>query len=537
MTVLHPEFNRENPVWLENHSQMKAAIQEFREAERQIILQENKAKPKFDKRGQLLPRERLALLLDRGSPFLELSSLAGRLMHDDTDGSGAGGGIICGIGTVSGVCCMVMASNSAVKGGTVSPAGLSKSLRAQEIALENKLPVVFLVESGGANLQYQSEIFIQGGRGFANQARLSAAGIPQITVVHGSSTAGGAYFPGMSDYVIMVRNKARVFLAGPPLLRAATGEIATEEELGGAEMHAGIAGTAEYLAEDDRDALRLAREVVDTLGWDEQTNAQASREIKDPLYPSEDLLGFVPVDFRQNYDVRQVIACLVDGSRFLEFKSGLDGFTICGHARLSGFACGLIGNNGPITHKGAAKAAQFIQLCCQSNTPIIYLQNTTGYMVGVDAEQNGIIKHGSKMLQAVANASVPQITLVIGGSFGAGNYGMCGRGMGPRFIFSWPNARIGVMGSDQAAGVMSMITRAKMQRAGAVDETVLKAMEQKIKARMEEESTALFGTARLWDDGIIDPRDSRAVLQTVLAICRDAEERKLQSNTFGIARL
>ncbi|MBO1320602.1 acyl-CoA carboxylase subunit beta [Acanthopleuribacter pedis] len=516
---------------------MSAEIDVFRSAEARLIEREEKARPKFAKRGQILPRERIGLLLDPGSPFLELMALAGYQRHDDKDGSEAGGGTIAGIGYVSGVRCMVMASNSAVKGGAISPAGLHKNLRCQQIALENRLPLIFLVESAGANLTYQAELFVEGGRGFANQARLSAAGIPQITVVHGSSTAGGAYIPGLSDYVVMVKQQAKVFLAGPPLLRAATGEIANDEELGGAEMHAAVAGTAEYLAEDDADGLRLAREIVAQLGRRDPRPAGGARTFAPPDHPVEELIEVVPTDFKQSYDVREVIARLADASAFTPFKADFDAFTICGTAAITGFHVGFIGNNGPITAAGAAKAAQFIQLCCQSNTPLVFLQNTTGYMVGKDAERGGIIKHGSKMIQAVANADVPKITIVIGGSFGAGNYGMCGRGLDPRFIFSWPNARIGVMGADQAAGVMSMITRAKTARAGKpMPEEHLAMMEQQIRAKMTAESHSLFGSARLWDDGIIDPRDTRRLLSFLLDICDQAAACQPRPNSFGVAR-
>ena len=415
--------------------------------------------------------------------------------------------------------------------------GLKKSLRAQEIARENKLPMVRLVESGGANLLYQAEIFVEGGRGFANQARMSAAGIPQVTVVHGSSTAGGAYLPGLSDYVILVRGKAKVFLAGPPLLKAATGEIATDEELGGAEMHATKSGLAEYLAEDDADGIRLAREVLGRLPWNEQLPAQRDVTWKEPRYPVEELAGAVPVDYRKPYDVHEVIARLVDDSDFLDFKALYGVHTVCGHASLEGHALGIISNNGPIDVDGATKAAQFIQLCCQANIPILYLQNTTGYMVGREAEQAGIIKHGSKMIQAVANATVPQITLHIGASFGAGNYGMCGRAYDPRFIFAWPNNRVAVMGGEQAAKVMSIVTEDKAKREGKpVDRAMLDKMEAGIVKRMDGESAALFATARLWDDGLIDPRDSRRVLAMCLSICREATIRPLRTTTFGVGR-
>ncbi|MBF0236365.1 MAG: acyl-CoA carboxylase subunit beta [SAR324 cluster bacterium] len=538
MPVIQTRIDKASEDFQKNRNEMLAIIAEFRSAEKKVVDKEEAAREKFNKRGQLLPRERLSMLLDPGSPFLELSSLAGHRMYDDEDGTGAGGGIISGIGFVAGVRCVVSCSNSAIKGGTISPAGLKKSLRTQQVIMENNLPAITLAESGGANLMYQSEIFIEGGQTFANQARISAAGIPQITVVHGSSTAGGAYLPGLSDYVVMVRKKAKVFLAGPPLLKAATGEIATDEDLGGAEMHGTIAGTAEYLAEDDRDGIRIAREIVSSLGWNNNCSFQNPTRFKPPQYDAEELIGIVPPDFKKNYDVREVIARITDDSAFLEFKEEYDPYTICGHASLEGLPCGIIGNNGPITPKGAVKAAQFIQLCCQSNIPIIYLQNTTGYMVGTDAEQNGIVKHGSKMLQAVANATVPQITIVLGGSFGAGNYGMCGRGLSPRFILSWPNARIGVMGGEQAAKVMSIVTEEKNKKRGqTTSPDMLKMMEQQIIERMDKESTAIFGSARLWDDGIIDPRDTRKVLSFLLRTCLEGDSRRLYPVTFGVARM
>jgi geranyl-CoA carboxylase beta subunit len=425
-----------------------------------------------------------------------------------------------------------------VKGGTATPWGIQKALRAQELARENRLPVVSLVESGGANLLYQQEIFIPGGETFYNQAKLSAAGIPQITVVHGSSTAGGAYIPGLSDHVVMVRGKAKVFLAGPPLLRAATGEVADDEELGGAEMHATQAGTADHLAEDDADAIRIARELVASLGWDQRLAPLPRAAFEPPRYPAEELCGVVPVDHRRPYDCREVIARLVDGSDFTPFKDAYDALTVCGWARLEGRPIGLIGNNGPITAKGATKAGQFIQLCCQSNTPIVYLQNTTGYMVGTQAEQGGIVKHGAKMLQAVANATVPQVTLLLGGAFGAGNYGMCGRAFHPRFIFAWPNARTAVMGGEQAAKVLSIVSAEKARRAGQpVDEEALRWMAQPLIEQFERESDAFHCSARLFDDGVIDPRDSRRVLSFVLATCEEASRRALSPNTFGVARL
>jgi len=539
MPVLQTRIDRNSEGFRTNREQMLALIAEFRELEQKVRDASNSKRDLFRTRGQLLPRERVALLLDRGAPWLELSTLAGYRMHDD-DGRGgiqAGGGI-AGIGYVSGVRCIVAASDSAIKGGTSTPMGVKKNLRVQQIALENKLPMLRLVESGGANLLYQGEMFVEGGRGFANQARMSAAGIPQVTVVHGSSTAGGAYLPGLSDYVILVRNKAKVFLAGPPLLRAATGEIAGDEELGGAEMHATISGLGEYLAEDDGDGIRIARDIMAKLPWNQQLPVRAEKAFQQPRYEADELAGVVPVDYRKPYDVREVIARVVDDSDFLDFKALYGVHTVCGHAEIEGHAVGLIGNNGPIDADGSAKAAQFIQICCQANIPIVYLQNTTGYMVGREAEQDGIIKHGSKMIQAVANANVPQITLHIGASFGAGNYGMCGRAYDPRFIFAWPNNRIAVMGGEQAARVMSIVTEEKLKREGKpVEREKLEAMEQDIIRRIDGESMALYATARLWDDGLIDPRDSRKVLALCLSICREAEIRPLKPNTFGVGRM
>ncbi len=538
MPVIESKVDVHAESFAQNRQDMLGCISEFRAVEQKVRDSELSKKAKFEKRGQLLPRDRLNLMLDRGSPFLELSTLCGYKYHDDKDGSLAGGNSIYGIGYVAGTRCMITASNSAIKGGTMTPYGVQKTLRVQEIAMQQKLPVVAMIESGGANLLYQEDLFIAGGKTFCNQARLSAAGIPQVTVVHGSSTAGGAYMPGLSDYVIMVRGKAKVFLAGPPLLRAATGEIAEDEELGGADMHATVAGTCEYLAEDDADGIRIAREVMQNIAWNNHLPVMSPREFSEPLYDIDDLCGIVPVDYRKPYDCREVIARLVDSSEFLEFKADWDQQTICGQASIEGQPVGIIGNNGPITTKGANKAGQFIQLCCQSDMPIIYLQNITGFMVGTDAEQGGIVKHGSKMIQAVANATVPQITIVIGGSFGAGNYGMCGRGFDPDFIFAWPNSRTAVMGGEQAAKVMSIVTEAKMKLAGQdVPEEMLQQMEQQIIDKFNEQSHPFNGTARLWDDGLIDPRDTRRVLAMTLSVCREARIRSLKPSTFGAARL
>ena len=497
------------------------------------------SKPLFDKRGQLLPRERLALLLDPGSPYIELSALAGYgLDRPEPDKSVPGAGVITGIGHVSGVRCMVVASDAGIEAGAIRPMGLEKLLRAQQLALANRLPFVHLVESAGANLlQYKVLTFVHGGGIFRNLARLSAAGLPVVTVVHGSSTAGGAYMPGLSDYVIMVRGRARAFLAGPPLLKAATGEIATEEELGGGEMHSSVSGLGEYLAEDDRDGIRLAREVVGCLNWPSGVVLAPVRNGKAPRYAAEELRGIMPADGRKPVDMREVIARIVDDSDFLEFKALYGPGTLCGHAQLDGYPVGIISNNGPIDPAGANKATHFIQACCQSGTPLIYLQNTTGYMVGRQYEQEGMIKHGSKMIQAVTSANVPQITLMCGASYGAGNYGMCGRAYEPRFLFSWPNARTAVMGGEQAATTMRIVAEAGAKRKGvALDEAALQAQEQAIIATFERQQSAIATSSLMLDDGIIDPADTRVVLAQCLAICDEAARRTLRPVQFGVAR-
>ena len=537
MPQIQSQLDPHSDAFARNRAAMLAAIEHVQQLEQNLLNKAADAKGKFDKRGQLLPRERLNLLLDPGAPFLELASLAGYKLHDDKDGSAAGGGMIAGIGYVSGIRVMVVANNSAIKGGTISPTGLKKSLRLQQIALENKLPVITLAESGGANLNYAAEIFVEGARSFANQARMSAMGLPQITVVHGSATAGGAYQPGLSDYVVVVRGKAKLFLAGPPLLKAATGEVATDEELGGAEMHAQVAGTAEYLAENDADGVRLVREILRMLPWNEQLPWLPEPQFKDPLYPIDELLGLIPDDPKKPYDVREIIARIADESEFLEFKGEFDQQTICGQLKIQGRACGLIGNNGPITPAGASKAAQFIQLCDQSQTPLLFFHNTTGFMVGTESEQQGVIKHGSKLIQAVANARVPKLTIVVGGSYGAGNYAMCGRGLDPRFIFAWPNSRTAVMGGAQAGKVLRIVTEAKQLKEGLVpDPKMLDMLEQVTAQKLDSQSTALYGSANLWDDGLIDPRDTRTLLGYLLDICHEADIRTLQPNSFGVSR-
>ena len=537
MPVIESQLDTGSQEYQDSRNYMLGLVEEFRGIEQKVVDKAEKARPKFEKRNQLLPRERVERLLDPGSPFLELLSLAGYQMHDDKDGSDAGGGLIAGIGYVEGIRCLITANNSAIKGGTISPAGLRKSLRLQEIARENKLPVLSLSESGGANLNYAGEIFVEGARAFANQARLSAAGIPQVTVVHGNATAGGAYQPGLSDYVVVVRNRSKMFLAGPPLLKAATGEIATDEELGGAEMHAYTAGTAEYLAENDEDGIRLVRDIMAKMSWNDRLPYRPVKNFRPPRYDEEELLGIIPTDAKKPYDCREVIARIADDSDFLDFKNEFDSQTVCGWLKIEGYSAGFIGNNGPITPQGAAKAAQFIQLCDQNQTPLLFFHNTTGFLVGTEPEHNGVIKHGSKMIQAVANARVPKFTVVIGGSYGAGNYAMCGRGLDPRFIFAWPNNKTAVMGGAQAGKVLRIVAEQKQRAAGMEpDEKVLDMLEQSTAINLDKQSTALYGTAHLWDDGLIDPRDTRRVLAYVMSVTREAQARKLQPNAFGVGR-
>ncbi|WP_417589465.1 acyl-CoA carboxylase subunit beta [Pararhodobacter oceanensis] len=532
--VVVSEMDMGGAAFAENAAMMAAALAPVAAVRAAVEAAAEASRARYEKRGMLLPRDRLALLLDPGAPFLELCPFAGYKRYGDKDGTGAGAGAIAGIGRVSGRDCIVVVDNYAVKGGTVTPDGLAKKLRVQEIARDNRLPLVSLSQSGGANLSYAHEVFIPGGRGFANQARLSALGIPQITVVHGSATAGGAYQPGLSDYVILVRGQATMYLAGPPLLKAATGEIATDEDLGGAQMHSEVSGVGDYLAQDDADGIRIAREVMAALP---EVAAPAPLTYAAPLYPADDLMGLVPADPKQPYDCREIIARLADGSEFIDFKAEYDAATLCGHIRIAGYPCGVIGNNGPITAQGAMKAGQFIQLCDQAGIPLVFLHNTTGFLVGTEPERAGIIKHGAKMIQAVANARVPKFSIVVGGSYGAGNYAMCGRGFDPQFIFAWPNARTSVMGPAQAGQVMRIVAEGKMAAAGAVDTAKLDALEQGTAAMMSEQTSPLASSARLEDDGIIDPRHTREILAMALGLAATAQARGGNPNTFGVARL
>lgn len=536
MTVLTPATGPNSPGYAANRAAMLERIAEHEAARARVLAHSERARPRIEARGRLMPRDRLARLLDPGTPFVELSPLAGLGMHDD-DGqdSAAGGGCIAGLGHVSGVRVAVFAHDSAIKGGAITPAGLKKLLRLHEIVEANRLPIVTLAESAGANLRYQSEMFVEGGRIFANQCRLSAAGLPQVTVVHGSSTAGGAYLPGLSDHVIAVRDHAAIYLAGPPLLKAATGEIAGHAELGGAEMHAEVSGLVDYLAEDDADGIRLAREVVADLGWDPAAATAPPRPPRPPRHDPDGLCGVIPPDTRQPWDMHEALARLLDDSRFLPFKPDFGPLLLCGTGHMGGWPLGIVANNGPIHAEAAQKAAQFIQSCAQVGRPILYLMNTPGYMVGVEAERAGIIKHGSKMLQAIANAGVPQFTIVAGGGFGAGYYGMCGRCFDPRFVFAWPNARVSVMGGEQAGRVLRTIGEEAAERRGETpDHPRLQALEQRTAAQIEAESTALFATARLWDDGIIDPRDTRMCLGLGLSAALNAP---IEPPNFGVFRM
>jgi 3-methylcrotonyl-CoA carboxylase beta subunit len=466
--------------------------------------------------GKLPPRERVALLLDPNTPFFELSTLAAFNIYDN-DSPGAG--TINGIGIVNGVECMINANDPTIKGGTSYPISVDKNLRAQQIALENRLPCLYLVESGGAFLPLQAELFVRGGRGFANQARMSAQGIPQISLVFGNSTAGGAYVPGLSDYTVHVRQQAKVFLGGPPLVKMAIGEDVDDETLGGTDMHARITGLADYVAENDADAIRIGRELVGRLNWRKQINTPL-HAVDAPLYDIDELLGIIPIDaLRQPFPLLEVIARIVDGSRFLEYKPDYGPTLICGHAHIHGFSVGILANNGILFSESANKAASFIQLCNHSRTPLIYLQNITGFMVGQKYEEGGIVKNGSKMINAVANSSVPQFTVICGNSYGAGNYAMCGRAYDPRLLLTYPNSRIAVMGGEQAAGVLGIVQEQSARRRGQEPDMeqigFLKAM---TKQKFEDESDAYYATARLWDDGIIDPRHTRQALALGLSI-------------------
>jgi 3-methylcrotonyl-CoA carboxylase beta subunit len=493
-----------------------------------------RARERHTARGKLLPRDRVMRLIDPGSPFLELSALAAYGMYGDAIHAA---GLITGIGRIEGRECVIVANDSTVKGGTYFPMTVKKHLRAQEIARENRLPCLYLVDSGGANLPHQTEVFPDRehfGRIFYNQATLSALGIPQIAVVMGSCTAGGAYVPAMSDESVIVRRQGTIFLGGPPLVKAATGEVVSAEDLGGADVHARTSGVVDHYAADDDHALAIARRIVGHLNTKKSVDI-ALRPSREPVYDSAELDGVVPSDLRRQYDVREVIARLVDASEFDEFKQLYGTTLVTGFAHIHGMPIGILGNNGILFSESALKAAHFIELCCQRRIPLLFLQNITGFMVGREAEAGGIAKDGAKMVTAVACAQVPKVTVIIGGSYGAGNYGMCGRAYGPRFLFTWPNARISVMGGEQAASVLATVKRDNIETEGgtwsAEEEDAFKAP---IRARYEEEGNPYYATARLWDDGIITPGETRRVLGLAFSAALNAP---VPETRFGVFRM
>jgi acetyl-CoA carboxylase carboxyltransferase component len=464
-------------------------------------------------RGRMLPRTRIETLLDDASFFLEIAPLAGHGMENEFPGAG----VVGGIGLVCGRECLIIANEATAKGGATGEAGLWKNARLADIARENGLPTILLVEAAGADLPQQAKIFVPGGRGFREITRRSKARIPTISVVFGSSTAGGAYLPGMSDYVVMVKKQAQVFLAGPPLVKMATGEVSDEESLGGAEMHSRVSGLSDFLAEDELDGIRIAREIVSHLKGRKASMPELHPSV-DPVYDPEELLGIASADVRVPFEVRDVIARMVDGSDFFEFKPEYGPTLVTGFARIHGYPVGILGNNGVLMSESSAKGAQFIALCNQQDTPLVFLQNITGFMVGRAYEEDGIIRNGAKLINAVSNSTVPAITVMIGGSYGAGNYAMCGRAYEPRFLFTWPNHRIAVMGAQQLSGVMDIIKRDAAAKAGqTVDEAKLSSAKNALEEQIERESDCYYATARLWDDGIIDPRETRTVLGIALS--------------------
>ena len=518
-----------------NQDAMRALVAEL-EAQRAKAAEGGtaRARERHIARGKLLPRERVITLIDSGSPFLELSPLAANGMYDDAI---HGAGIITGIGRVSGRECVIVCNDSTIKGGTYYPMTVKKHLRAQEVARENRLPCIYLVDSGGANLPHQTEVFSDRehfGRIFYNQATMSAARIPQIAVVMGSCTAGGAYVPAMSDQTIIVRNQGTIFLGGPPLVKAATGEVVSAEELGGAEVHSRKSGVADYMAENDRHALVLCREIVAGLNTKKSIDIPLAKPAE-PKYDASELDGIVPVDLKKQYDVHEVIARLVDGSEFDEFKALYGPTLVTGFAHIQGIPVGVLGNNGILFSESALKAAHFIELCCQRRVPLLFLQNIVGFIVGRDYEAGGIAKDGAKMVTAVACAQVPKITVVIGGSYGAGNYGMCGRAYGPRFLFTWPNARISVMGGEQAASVLATVRHDNIEAAGKTwSEVEEEEFKQPIREQYEAEGNPYYATARLWDDGIITPAETRRVLALCFSVALNAP---IRETTFGVFRM
>ncbi len=531
---------RESPEFAENRAAMLLLVGQLRMLEARAAALSEQRRARFEERGQLTPRERVARLLDPGMPFLALHTLANYLAEDrNPETSVPGASLVAGIGFVSGVRALVWADDSGIKAGALAAMTLPTVLSIQRIALRLKLPLIHLVESAGANLmEYRVEDWAQGGAVFHNLARLSAAGIPTIAVLHGPSTAGGAYMPGMSDYVVGVKKNGMAALAGAALVRAATGEVADEDQLGGAQMHATVSGLVEFLAEDDADGIAIARRVIAGLDWNKGLPVLPERRFDEPRHSPDELAGAVPVDSARAYDMREVAARIVDGSRFEDFKPGFGASTVCLRAAIFGIACGIVGNNGPIDPQGAQKAAQFLQSCDQANLPVIFLNNTTGYLVGTQYEQAGMIKHGSKMIQAVSNISVPKITLYVGASFGAGNYGMAGHAFEPDFLFSWPNAMTGVMGGSQAARTMGMVLAGAAKRRGEqMDTEAIAEQEAKIARHFDRQSGAFYTSGRVLDHGVIDPRDTRRVLGFALETCMEARARVTRQSSFGVARM
>jgi 3-methylcrotonyl-CoA carboxylase beta subunit len=540
MSTLQTQLNVRSPEFATNATAMRALVAQLQSRLSQVELGGGEsARAKHTGRGKLLPRERVHMLLDPGSAFLELSPLAAWSMYPDRDGSDSApsAGLIAGIGRVHGIECMIICNDATVKGGTYYPLTVKKHLRAQEIAQQNGLTCIYLVDSGGANLPNQDEVFPDRdhfGRIFFNQANMSAQGISQIAVVMGSCTAGGAYVPAMSDETIIVKNQGTIFLGGPPLVKAATGEVVTAEDLGGGDVHTRLSGVADHLAENDLHALSLARQVVSHLNKKKPKSLCLIKPVA-PKFKADELYGVIPTDTRKPFDVREIIARIVDGSELHEFKPRYGATLVCGFSHIEGIPVGIIANNGILFSESALKGAHFIELCCQRKIPLIFLQNITGFMVGRKYENEGIARNGAKMVTAVATASVPKFTVIIGGSFGAGNYGMCGRAFGPRFLWMWPNARISVMGGEQAASVLATVKRDGIEGKGgswsAQDEQDFKAP---ILQQYEEQGHPYYATARLWDDGIIDPVDTRRVLALGLSAALNAP---IPDTKFGVFRM
>ena len=538
--VLKSQLRVRDAEFQANVAVMQALVDDLRSKLAQVAQGgPESARAKHTGRGKLLARERVQLLLDQGTPFLEIAPLAALGMYPDRDGSDSapGAGLVCGIGRISGVDCMVVCNDATVKGGTYYPMTVKKHLRAQEIAQQNRLPCIYLVDSGGANLPNQDEVFPDRdhfGRIFYNQANMSAQGIAQISVVMGSCTAGGAYVPAMSDEAIIVKNQGTIFLGGPPLVKAATGEVVSAEDLGGGDVHTRLSGVADHLAQNDAHALALARQSVATLN--QQKKAQlALREAKAPLYSGKELYGVIPSDSRKPFDVREIIARLVDGSEFHEFKARFGATLVCGFAHIEGMPVGIVANNGILFSESATKGAHFVELCCQRKVPLIFLQNITGFMVGRKYENEGIARHGAKMVTAVATARVPKFTVIIGGSFGAGNYGMCGRAFDPRFLWMWPNARISVMGGEQAASVLATVKRDGIEARGEQwGEQEEQAFKEPIRRQYERQGHPYYATARIWDDGVIDPADTRRILALGLSAALNAP---IEETRFGLFRM